>query len=100
MCYILTSMDSETSTLMDLSRHQHKEVIEKMDGLTEVMQGGLKTLYLVPVMLLYMLVTGVLFWFDKIPIWVWLPMNLIIMTPFFGEGVRMVLPLFPSRNDK
>lgn len=99
MCFypITAIMDSES---ISLAKYQHEQVMAKMDELSNILQAGLKTLYLVPVMLLFMLVTGTLFWFDKIPIWVWCPMNLIIMTPFFGEGVRMVLPLFPNRHEK
>lgn len=91
----LIDEDAENSYVIALSKRQHIEVMEQLEQL--VLQ--LKALYLVPITLAFIGVTGAFLWFDKIPMWAWMLMNLILMTPYFGEGVKMILPLMTKTRN-
>ena len=108
MCELVNTMANSLSPIsrdefMILSEKadtQHHRLVAKIDELVMITHVGLKALYLVPVTLGFILMTGTFLWYDKISVWIWLMMNLILMTPFFGEGLKMLLPFFGKEGGK
>lgn len=93
MTTISNSYDEEerdSPYVIELSRRQHAQVMEKMEKVVE----SLRNIQLVPVTLIFVLSSGYFFYIDKLPVWMWGLMQLVIMTPHFGEGVKMIIPLF------
>ena len=83
---------------LEMSQRQHTEILAEIRALVEltnpmkqITDVGLKLLYLVPVSLAFLGVATWLFHEGKIDWWIWAPMNLVIMTPFFGERVKLAL---------
>jgi len=82
---------------------QHQQVCERIDKLISkseelmlITHVGLKALYLVPVTFGFISITGTFLWYDKIPVWLWFLMNLVLMTPFYEHAVRLIMQIFPK----
>lgn len=83
------------ATAINLSRRQHDQVMDKMEKVVE----SLRNIQLVPVTLIFVASSGYFFYIDRLPVWMWGIMQLVIMTPHFGEGVKLIVPLLRPRKD-
>lgn len=94
-----TSMESMSAALQILHSAAQTQT-QIWDNQMKAVSSGLKALYLVWASIAFLSITTWLFYEGRISEWVWGAMNLVIMTPFFGEGIRVVLPIFGKENTK
>jgi len=73
-------------TDVELAKEQHQELMMKI---TEV-ASGLKALFIVPILLLYMVGVDIAFWSDKINVAIWATMNVMIAAPLVGLGSALL----------
>lgn len=93
----MTALSDENDDVIALSTRQHGEVMQKMEKVIESLRG----IQLIPTTLMFLVSSGYFFYIDKLPVWMWGGMQIIIMTPHFGEGVKMIIPMFSKlRNEK
>ena len=73
-------------TDVELAKEQHQELMMKI---TEV-ASGLKALFIVPILLLYMVGVDLAFWSDKINVAIWAVMNVMVAAPLIGMGFALL----------
>lgn len=69
---------------IDLAREQHAEMMRKIDEVAS----AIKALYLVPLLCIYLAGAGFFFYVDKLPMFIWVAMNIVLLLPFAGAAWR------------
>lgn len=75
-----------------------KDVGEAVNRSNESVESAVKKLYLLLACALFVTSSGYFFYIDKIPFWVWAPMQLAMMVTYFGEGMKIAVPLMGGRG--
>jgi hypothetical protein len=98
--------EAEQETIQ-LFERQQRDILTALNGMRESIEqlgrslaGGLKTIALVPVSLGFGACFTWLFYVGKITEWAWMPLMLVLMSPFFADGVRLVVRQFPINEVK
>jgi len=73
-------------TDIELAKEQHQELMMKINEVAT----GLKALFIIPILLLYMIGVDLAFWSDKINVAIWATMNVMIAAPLVGMGFAML----------
>jgi len=84
-------MSSDNDEVLELSKDQHREVVAVIEKMETTMRAGFNDIKLIPTASLFMLIVSYFFWIDKVPLYVWVPMIVYGMTPFFGDNVIKAL---------
>jgi len=71
---------------LELAKEQHGELMMKINEVAS----GLKALFIVPILLLYMVGVDIAFWSDKINVAIWATMNVMIAAPLVGMGFALL----------
>ena len=71
---------------VELAKEQHLELMMKINEVAS----GLKALFIVPILLLYMVGVDIAFWSDKINVAIWATMNVMIAAPLVGMGFALL----------
>jgi hypothetical protein len=95
-------MSDSEGEVIELFERQQRDILSALNGMRESIEhlgrslaGGLKTIALVPVSLGFGACFTWLFYEGKISEWAWMPLMLVLMSPYFSDGVRLVVRQFP-----
>lgn len=67
------------------------EVRKAIDTLRVTFETGLRMVALIPVSVVFCSIFTWLFYYKLITEWVWVPFMLILMFPYFGEGIKSII---------
>ncbi len=74
-------------TDMELAKEQHREIMLKINEVSS----GLRALFIVPVLMLYMIGVDLAFWFDRITIALWAAMNVMVAAPILVIACALMI---------
>jgi len=75
-------------------------IVEELVEIKHTITSGIKFLALSPVTLGGTAIVSFLFYFEKLSEWSWVTLIVLFLSPFYGDGIKLLLSRFNGKNEK